>query len=295
MRRVDTRGAAHNCDALQSKHTGLPVTSSGWGMIMPSRLAGSIPIIATLVLTALGVGAPTSSARAEDCLASPNSPAPNGSWWYYRLDLPTQRKCWYLRALGRSAQPTAERATTTYGQPARAGSALFESTRPSDSAEDSTPSLPAADTAPVGSIVQEAPATQASTRGETNVPTAPPTQNDAPATSATIQQSADEGKVADSLPERPAQETSASSQTNAQAAAVDAADMDAVPRIKAHAVSADDPAASVPDDYIERVVRSRKQASNEQAPITFFVIGIGLAVIGISFHFVRRLRLARFH
>jgi hypothetical protein len=71
--------------------------------------------------------------------------------------------------------------------------------------------------------------------------------------------------------------------------------MDAVPRIKAHAVSADDAAASVPDDYIERVVRSRKQASNEQAPITFFVIGISLAVIGISFHFLRRLRLARFH
>ena len=165
MRRVDTRGAAHNCDALQSKHTGLPVTSSGRGMIMPSRLAGSIPIIATLVLTALAVGASTSSARTEDCLASPNSPAPNGSWWYYRLDWPTQRKCWYLRALGRSAQPTAERATTTYGQPARAGSALFESTRPSDSAEDSTPSLPAADTAPVGSIVQEVPAIQASTRG----------------------------------------------------------------------------------------------------------------------------------
>ena len=190
------RGAAHNCDALPSKHTGLPVTSSGRDMIMPSRLAGSIPIIATLVLTALGVGAPTSTARAEDCLASPNSPAPNGSWWYYRLDWPTQRKCWYLRALGRSAQQTAERATTGYGQPARAGSALFESTRPSDSADDSTSSLPAADTAPVGSIVQEVPATQASTRGETNVPTAPPTQNDAPVTSATIQQSADEGKAA---------------------------------------------------------------------------------------------------
>ena len=66
--------------------------------------------------------------------------------------------------------------------------------------------------------------------------------------------------------------------------------MDAVLRIKAHAVSTDAAAASVPDDYVERVVRSRKQASNEQAPITFFVIAVGLAVIGISFHFVRRLR-----
>jgi hypothetical protein len=259
---------------------------------MPSRLAGSIPVIATLVLIALGVGAPTSTARAEDCLASPNSPAPNGSWWYYRLDWPTQRKCWYLRAFGRQAQ-TAERATTGNGQLARAGSALLESTRPSDSTDDNTPSLPAADTTPVGSIVQQAPANQASTAGKTSVPTAPPTQNDAPVISATIQQSADVGKAADSLPDRPAQQTSASSQTNAQAAAFDAAD--AVPRIKAHAVSTDDAAASEPDDYIERVVRSRKQASNEQAPISFLVIAVGLAVTGISFHFVRRLRLARHH
>ena len=33
-------------------------------------------------------------------------------------------QCWYLRAFGRPAQP--ERPTTGYGQPARAGSALFE-------------------------------------------------------------------------------------------------------------------------------------------------------------------------
>jgi hypothetical protein len=251
-------------------------------MIMPSRLAGSIPIIATLVLAALGVGAPTSTARAEDCLASPNSPAPDGSWWYYRLDWPTQRKCWYLRALGKPAQQTAERATTGYGHPARAGSALFESTRPSDSTDDSTPSLPAADTAPVGSIVQEVPASSAGE--ETSVPTAPPTQNDAPGISATIQQSADEGKAADSLPERPVQQTSASSQTNAQAAAVDAADMDAVPRIKAHAVSTDERRR-----FGARRLH-REGSTNEQAPITFFVIAVGLAVIGISFHFVRRLR-----
>jgi hypothetical protein len=271
---------------------------------MPSKLAGSIPIIATLVLTALGVGAPTGTARTADCLASPSSPAPNGSWWYYRLDWSTQRKCWYLRALGRPTQQTTERATTGSGQLARAGSALLESTRPSDSTDDSALSLPAADTAPVGSIVQEVRANQASP-GQNNIPTTSPTENDAPVVSAKIQQNADDGKAADllpdrpvqqtSLPDRPVKQTSASSQTNAQAAAVDAADMDVVPRIKAQAVSTDDAAASVPDEYIERVVRSRKQASNEQAPISFLVIAVGLAVTGISFHFVRRLRLARNH
>jgi hypothetical protein len=36
------------------------------------------------------VAAPASTARAKDCLAAPNSPAPEGRWWYYRLDWPTQ-------------------------------------------------------------------------------------------------------------------------------------------------------------------------------------------------------------
>ena len=64
---------------------------------------------------------------------------------------------------------------------------------------------------------------------------------------------------------------------------------DAAPRIMAHAASTD-AAASVPDDYVERVARSRQQAANEQPPIFFFVIAVVLAVIGISIHFMRRLR-----
>jgi hypothetical protein len=258
---------------------------------MPGRLAGSIPVIATLVLTALDVGAPTGSARAEDCLASPNSPAPNGSWWYYRLDMPTQRKCWYLRALGRSAQPTAERETT---QRLGSGSAPSEPTRPSDSTDDGTPSLPAADTATVGSIIQGASTPQASPGLQTGTPIAPPTQNDASVVTANSR----EGKAADAFQERPVQETSASSQTDAQTAGANDAEVaspDAAPRIMAHAGSTDDAAASEPDDYIERVVRSRKQASTEQAPISFLAIAVGLVVTGISFHLARRLRLARRH
>jgi hypothetical protein len=70
---------------------------------------------------------------------------------------------------------------------------------------------------------------------------------------------------------------------------------DAAPRIEAlesNAVSPDISAASEPDyiDFIERAVRIREQATYEQAPIPFLVIAVGLAVIGISFHFVRRVR-----
>jgi hypothetical protein len=247
---------------------------------MPGRLAASVPVIATLVLVAGGVEATT--ARAEDCLASPNSPAPKGSWWYYRLDSPTQRKCWYLRALGAPAQQTVERAT---GQPPRSDPS--ESARPSDSTDDSTPSLPAADTATLGSIVQEVIVPQATTGSQTNVPIAPSAQNDTSVVSANSR----EGKTAVAFPERPVQETSESSQPDAQTAAANAevASPDAVPRIMAHAASTN-AAASVPDEYVERVVRSRKLAANEQPPIFFFVVAVGLAAIGIVIHLARRLR-----
>jgi hypothetical protein len=69
---------------------------------------------------------------------------------------------------------------------------------------------------------------------------------------------------------------------------------DVVPRIEAlesNAVSTDASAASETDysEFIERAVRIREQATYEQAPIPFLVIAFGLTVIGISFHFVRRL------
>jgi hypothetical protein len=33
----------------------------------------------------------------DECLAAPNAPVPAGSHWYYRLERPTERKCWYVR------------------------------------------------------------------------------------------------------------------------------------------------------------------------------------------------------
>jgi hypothetical protein len=50
-----------------------------------------------------------SSARsaADDCLAEPNGPAPQGQHWYYRIDHANNgRQCWYLRAETGRAQKT---------------------------------------------------------------------------------------------------------------------------------------------------------------------------------------------
>src|SRR6516225_7801061 len=72
----------------------------------------SITLVATLLAWSISVAASTITARADDCLAEPNSPAPAGSHWYYRLDKATQRKCWYIHAKDQSVQPAAAQATS---------------------------------------------------------------------------------------------------------------------------------------------------------------------------------------
>ena len=51
--------------------------------------------------------------KADECLSRPGAATPKGSHWYYRIDRPTNRRCWYLGPAGqkmvRQAAP-AERA-----------------------------------------------------------------------------------------------------------------------------------------------------------------------------------------
>jgi hypothetical protein len=54
-------------------------------------------VLLPVVLTAM-IAAAFDFARAEDCLAAPNSAAPKGSHWYYHLNRATQQKCWYTRS-----------------------------------------------------------------------------------------------------------------------------------------------------------------------------------------------------
>ena len=141
---------------------------------------------------------------------------------------------------------------------------------------------------------------QTTTPTTTPAPTAPPLTSTS--SEPIVEQNAHEEITTQSIPERAVQETSAPSQTNTEAAApgdaAGAASPDAVPKIEAlesNAVSTDASAASETDygDFIERAVRIREQATYEQAPLPFLVIAVGLALIGISFHFVRRARTRR--
>jgi hypothetical protein len=74
------------------------------------------------------------SAPPDDCLAAPNSPAPDGSQWRYRLERGTQRKCWYVRA--------SDKATRKAAPPERPGVATALHSTPAQ-----VPLKPAADVA----------------------------------------------------------------------------------------------------------------------------------------------------
>lgn len=80
---------------------------------MPRRISspiGMTAIVVALFASGAGIGAPTNTARADDCLTAPKLSAPERGHWYYRTDRTTQRQCWYLQA-DQSGQPPAKLAT----------------------------------------------------------------------------------------------------------------------------------------------------------------------------------------
>ena len=117
---------------------------------------GSKTLIALLLMSFVGFTLPAVTAHAEDCLAAPNSPAREGTRWYYRLDQATQHKCWYTRALDQSTQQAATSVRTTLPAPAFA----IPIPRPRPSTADSALSLNPARTDPSPSHAEEIDAKQ---------------------------------------------------------------------------------------------------------------------------------------
>jgi hypothetical protein len=50
-------------------------------------LIKSITLVVPLLTLGATVRAPANGLHADDCLAAPNSLAPEGSWWYYQIGL----------------------------------------------------------------------------------------------------------------------------------------------------------------------------------------------------------------
>ncbi|HEY6023016.1 MAG TPA: hypothetical protein VIV34_02425 [Pseudolabrys sp.] len=79
---------------------------------MPGRRTILSSAMFTLVLIAATSTQSVSGARADDeCLANPNSPAPKGQHWYYRIDhANNKRQCWRLAPEGLPVQKSAPQA-----------------------------------------------------------------------------------------------------------------------------------------------------------------------------------------
>lgn len=81
---------------------------------MPNRSARFVSAIFASILA----GAPltttshSETVAADDCLAGPKGPTPAGSHWYYRIEHPTNRHCWYLREEGDKLSQTAPQNTS---------------------------------------------------------------------------------------------------------------------------------------------------------------------------------------
>jgi len=103
---------------------------------MPTRILSQFAVVVALFISGVSLDLQADSALAGDCLAVPNTSAPQGQHWYYRIDRSSHRKCWYLHAtlavLHRAAFTRAER----YRPPASTGVAASR-----DLAEGA-PSLP---------------------------------------------------------------------------------------------------------------------------------------------------------
>jgi hypothetical protein len=93
---------------------------------MPDCRSTPVLVFVTFVLLAGVFAQSTRDVRAaEECLSKPNSPAPQGQHWYYRIDHANGRQCWRLGPEGlrvqKSAPPSGKRpapAATTQSEAA---------------------------------------------------------------------------------------------------------------------------------------------------------------------------------
>jgi hypothetical protein len=66
---------------------------------MPKRTAQLIAVIVANLLagTALAATSDDTANAADSCVTAPTGATPQGGHWYYRIDWPTKRHCWYVR------------------------------------------------------------------------------------------------------------------------------------------------------------------------------------------------------
>jgi hypothetical protein len=84
---------------------------------MPGRRAILPSAMITLVLIAALSSQATRTTHADECLAKPNGPTPQGQHWYYRIDHANNRQCWRLAPEGLPVQKAAQSEESTASEP----------------------------------------------------------------------------------------------------------------------------------------------------------------------------------
>jgi hypothetical protein len=96
---------------------------------------------------AVGLITTTFVARAEECLSKPNSPAPQGEHWYYRIDHANNRQCWRLGPEGVRVQKIVPQASEKRPAPEAAAQPAQPATKPATVQGHTTTGTAAAETA----------------------------------------------------------------------------------------------------------------------------------------------------
>jgi hypothetical protein len=83
---------------------------------------------------------PGGARAADDCVATPNAQAPQGSHWYYHVDRATHRACWYLGPQGQKVHHAASKAPAADESTARPESEIVgDHAAPPTQVEPSSP------------------------------------------------------------------------------------------------------------------------------------------------------------
>jgi hypothetical protein len=228
----------------------------------------SFAFVLMIIVSGTTTTVPFDLARASDCLAAPNSPAPKGSHWHYHLNRETQQKCWHTRSSEK--QPQRATAQTSSGDAAvpstgagQTGStAAHDIDGPSGQGKPPTKAIqdPASNTIPNRSASQIAP------REDT---------------------------------ELPASRESSSSDTGVQAAPTAVVWPDPPPMApainarEANAVVADAALDPVPDNADSAGSNSERTSKFEIPIIVFPALAIGLVVIGFGARLIMKDSAAR--
>jgi hypothetical protein len=105
---------------------------------------------AIFLISVAGVCFSVLPSRADECLSQPNSTAPKGSHWYYRVDRTNQRQCWYLGTERAKPRPQQQQSASASPPP----SSFKPAERPAPQTENSTPqTIPEVAAVPVKTTV----------------------------------------------------------------------------------------------------------------------------------------------